>query len=215
MMYVAVALNGRSSELIPALVSLFTWSKAYHCELVFSDGYAVVCDPLGVRIEKREYDHYRWCFVPLPMINEPEEESIRVEAERLVSLNPKYDYLGALLGRFHANFQNKNKWFCSEITQYLLKPYIYGLNTDEWMSPGDVWKITADYITLNYPDYNNILNYAVTVSTNDTDYGPSIGATPMSKQHECTLLEWIFIVCILSCFISATSCCIYGLYHYL
>ena len=153
MMYLAVALNDRSSDIISEIISLATWSKAYHVELIFYDGVAAIADISGVRLESRkEYDTYKWKLVALPFISESKERKIRGKAECMIAANPKYDLKGAIFGKWFNNLDKDDCWFCSELCADLLSEVMPELYTDKWLSPGDVWKIVADHISLVYPE---------------------------------------------------------------
>ena len=51
--------------------------------------------------------------------------------------------------------ENSDKWFCSELIAYLLKPYIPTLDTDKWMTPDRLWKLLSDRIDNIYYYYMN------------------------------------------------------------
>ena len=74
MMYLATAVN--DSSLVSSLISIFTRSRSYHSELVFSDGYAFAISGKRIEMVKRNYDWYKWHLVPLSMIESHDEELI-------------------------------------------------------------------------------------------------------------------------------------------
>ncbi len=160
MIHLAIAVNNRDNTLIPTLVSLFTWSKAYHCEIVFSDGVTITADSKGVRyLEDQVYNHYKWVVLPLPQIDSTSETEIRNLADALVERHPKYDYLGAILGRFSSTLENSDRWYCSELCRYLLKDKIPSLDDNKWITPDRVWKIVAADIDRRYRHYDKPANY--------------------------------------------------------
>lgn len=150
MMHLAVAINHRDSSLIPKLVSIFTRSSAYHVELVFSDDVSLVVDPKGLRFENRRHvyrnNYYNWVMIPLEFIKPVDEFTIRDEAVRLVKQNPKYDFLGACFGWLGSRWNNENRWYCSEIAAYLLRPYIPYLGQMMWVTPEDLWYYVTEFI---------------------------------------------------------------------
>ena len=148
MLSVAIAINDRNNKVVPFVVSLFTWAKAYHCELVFSDGQSVIADPRGVYWSKRDYDPYQWILLPLFEISADEEAEIRKAAEEVIASHAGYDWLGAILGRFSSSFDDPSKWYCSELTAYLLRNHVPTLNTEEWITPQKLWRKTADHLIL-------------------------------------------------------------------
>lgn len=160
MMHLAVAVNDRDSSLITILVSLFTWAKAYHCELIFSDGVTITADPKGVRfLDDETYDHYKWVMLPLPQIDTDNEAKIRERAAVLVDRKCGYDYLGAILGRFSATLENSDKWYCSELCRYLLKDDITCLSDNKWITPDRIWKAVATDLDQRYQYYDKPSNY--------------------------------------------------------
>lgn len=157
MLHLAVAINDRDKGLIPTLISIFTLSKAYHTELVFTDGKVLIMDPKGMRFgEPKKYDKYHWVLVPLPWISPMQEDEIRKRAQDFVDLKPKYDWMGALFkGLFH--IEDPEKWYCSEICYELIRdympPYSEALRTG-WRTPEDLWKETALMLSRDFPKYN-------------------------------------------------------------
>lgn len=101
MMYLATAVN--DSSLVSSLISIFTRSRSYHSELVFSDGYAFAISGKSIEMVKRKYDWYKWHLVPLSMIESHDEELIKKDVQEILASNPKYDWLGAIgeIGRAH------------------------------------------------------------------------------------------------------------------
>lgn len=153
MMFVAVAVNARDARLIPTCISLFTWAKAYHVELVFSDGTAIIADPSGVRMDSNpSYDFYKWAFVPLPNITHTDEISIRQEAENIARHQSKYDYLGALFGWLGSSRKNNDKWYCSELVAHLLEPYFPQFGEYSWITPQQLWKVVSNKVCNEYKE---------------------------------------------------------------
>lgn len=146
MMCVAIAVNNRNPQLIPTLVSLFTWSKAYHCELIFSNGKSLVVDPSGVYWSEAEFDPYQWVVLPLPQVTPEAEAKILSEAQSIIEKKPKYDWLGAIFGKFAKFLDREDRWFCSELTAYLLRDQLPKFDYDRWISPAGVWRVVADYL---------------------------------------------------------------------
>lgn len=171
MMFVSIAVNDRDSELIPFVVSLCTWSKAYHCELIFSDGQSLVMDPKGCRFEQRAIDPYKWVILPLPEITEDQETTLRNKAQQIMQTCKGYDWLGAILGVFlKTDVESPRRWYCSELIAYLLKDHITEFQQGQF-SPGDIWRIVAnhllDWVAAN-PDTIYTLNKFVRRNTDTT-----------------------------------------------
>ena len=154
MLHVAVAINDKDKSIIPVLVSVFTLSKCYHTELVFTDGQVLTTDPKGTRFIEREYDRFHWVLIPVPWINHIEEKEIRERAEEIIKTQPKYDWLGAIFGGIHSSIENPKKWFCSELCASLLRKYTPPLDVDKWWSPEKLWKALSEYLDDYDPKYS-------------------------------------------------------------
>lgn len=163
MLHLAVAINDKDRDLIPIFVSIFTLSKSYHTELVFTDGTALICDPTGVRFGTRTYDRYHWVIIPLPWITRSQEREIRAHAEEIVLSKPKYDWLGAIFGGLTSWFDNPHKWFCSELCCYVLRDFTPALQEDAesihrygkiWWTPELLWRTLSEYLDDHYPKYS-------------------------------------------------------------
>ena len=146
MMYLATAVN--YSSLVSSLISIFTRSRSYHSELVFSDGYAFAISGKGIEMVKRKYDWYKWHLVPLPMVESGDEEFIKKDVQEILESNPKYDWLGAIGGMWCSRLQNPDKWYCSEFCRKELKRFIPTLNNDDkWITPDRLLKIVSEYVS--------------------------------------------------------------------
>ena len=146
MMYLATAVN--DSSLVSSLISIFTRSRSYHSELVFSDGYAFAISGKSIEMVKRNYDWYKWHLVPLPMVESGDEEFIKKDVQEILESNPKYDWLGAIGGMWCSRLQNPDKWYCSEFCRKELKRFIPALNNDDkWITPDRLLKIVSEYVS--------------------------------------------------------------------
>ena len=146
MMYLATAVN--DSSLVSSLISIYTRSRSYHSELVFSDGSAFAISGKGIKMVKRKYDWYKWHLVPLPMVESGDEEFIKKDVQEILESNPKYDWLGAIGGMWCSRLQNPDKWYCSEFCRKELKRFIPALNNDDkWITPDRLLKIVSEYVS--------------------------------------------------------------------
>ena len=145
-MYLATAVN--DSSLVSSLISIYTRSRSYHSELVFSDGSAFAISGKGIEMVKRKYDWYKWHLVPLSMIESGDEEFIKKDVQEILESNPKYDWLGAIGGMWCSRLQNPDKWYCSEFCRKELKRFIPTLNNDnKWITPDRLLKIVSEYVS--------------------------------------------------------------------
>ena len=161
MMHIAFAIHERNKSIIPTIVSLFTWSKAYHCQLVFSDGVAITTDiSKDVHFTETTYDKWHWILLPLPWITEEDENNIRIASDVLVKNHAGYDLVGAIFGRFSKWFDTKGEYFCTELCAELLSMYTPELFSDTWYNPDEIWKIINDKLMKEYPDYAKVWLYS-------------------------------------------------------
>lgn len=145
-MYLATAVN--DSSLVSSLISIYTRSRSYHSELVFSDGSAFAISGKGIEMVKRKYDWYKWHLVPLPMVESGDEEFIKKDVQEILESNPKYDWLGAIGGMWCSHLQNPDRWYCSEFCRKELKRFIPALNNDDkWITPDRLLKIVSEYVS--------------------------------------------------------------------
>lgn len=145
MMYLATAVN--DSSLVSSLISIFTRSRSYHSELVFSDGYAFAISGKRIEMVKRNYDWYKWHLVPLSMIESHDEELIKKDVQEILASNPKYDWVGAIGGMWCSHLQNPNRWYCSEFCRSELKRFIPTLNNDsKWITPDRLLRIVSEHV---------------------------------------------------------------------
>ena len=164
MMHLAIAVNNRDRKLIPALISLFTWSKAFHTELIFSDGVTFQATSPGVKYYKDVvYDRYQWVLLPLLNITPEIEDKIRKRADAIESRHPKYDYLGAIFGGFHSTIEESDKWYCSELCRCLLRELFPSINDDKWITPDRLWRGVAHDLTTTYSQHlsPSVLRYSI------------------------------------------------------
>jgi len=110
---------------VDKLISIFTFGKYSHTELVFSDGmcFGISGRSEGARFKKIDLVPERWTLVKLDVTNF-NETRIREKAEKITGV--EYDYLGAFTcGILPMCIHRKSKLFCSEATTDLIRGY-YG-----------------------------------------------------------------------------------------
>ena len=147
MMYLAVNINDYQHNVSSFIVNLFTWSKAYHVEPVFSDGYAFRASPKQMGYLKEKYNYYEWLLIPCDFINEEEEATIRKWFDELAKSNPKYDFLGAISGVFGSSREDPSKWYCGELCVKAFGDKIPELKELSWATPEKVWKLVSEYVS--------------------------------------------------------------------
>jgi hypothetical protein len=131
------------------LVSIITYSKYSHVELIFSDGMWFSSSPRdgGVRYKQILAKDDHWDYITLPKISDKEEDIIRKWCDS--KLNSPYDWMG-IVGLLLPIIRECHwKWFCSEIcvwalrqTQWFHSPLISLTNyKPPKVSPGKLWRI--------------------------------------------------------------------------
>lgn len=102
---------GKYGTFYDKLISLVTFSKYSHCEIVFDSGVSASSSIRdgGVRFTKINFD-YKWEIYDLHT-DEFESEVIAWFKEHD---GDKYDLLGAIGSLFHINLSSKDKKYCSE-----------------------------------------------------------------------------------------------------
>lgn len=143
MMKLAIEVNAYSGDWLANLVSLFTRSRAFHVEPVFSDGVAFVATPSFTGLSSHAYDKYHWVLIDCPWIDAEEEKKQRVWAESVVLKDIKYDYLGAISGFFGSDREDPNKWYCGEVCAKIFGDTVPELKELKWAIPDKVWEIIA------------------------------------------------------------------------
>lgn len=152
MMYLAVNINDENHNVTSLIVNIFTKSKSYHVEPVFSDGYAYRASPKQVGYVKEEYNYYEWTLIPLPFIDEVNEAIIRKWFDDLDETHPKYDFLGAISGVFGSSREDPDKWYCGELCVKAFGKYVPELNELTWATPEKVWKYVSDHVKYKHSD---------------------------------------------------------------
>lgn len=104
---------GRRPAVGSWLIRFFTWSDWSHCGIVLSDGGVLHATwPEGVHITgleewKRKYPHNETVSVDLRC-------DLSAEAWARKQLGKPYDLSGLFAFGFHRDWQQDDKWFCSE-----------------------------------------------------------------------------------------------------
>ena len=146
MMHLAVNINDEQHNVTSVIINIFTKSKAYHVEPVFSDGYAYRASSKRMGFVKEDYNYYEWLLIPLPFVSEVEESIIRKWFEDLNETQPEYDYLGAISGVFGSDREDPTKWYCGELCVKAFGRHIPELTQLKWATPEKVWKYTSDHV---------------------------------------------------------------------
>lgn len=139
-MSIAFAINNSNKKLIPTIISIYTFSKYYHCELVFSDNKTLCCSVKGLQWLNRDYTKNNWEVLPLNKISGVQEYQIREEAADIFLNYKGYDWIAAVLGRLNYRINDTNRWFCSELCAHLLEPYYDAITRTRWWSPDALYK---------------------------------------------------------------------------
>lgn len=123
--------KARRGSLIDWLISLWTWSKYSHVELIMEgEWYGTSPSLMKVRKTVNTRSSKRWDFV-----------EVEVDKDKVLKLfketeGAKYDWKGIFMSQFLPLHQeNKKKWFCSEWCAEAL-----GYNDSHEYSPKDLYR---------------------------------------------------------------------------
>lgn len=148
MMKIAIKVNSEPHDWVASLISIFTRSRAFHVEPVFSDGVSFVVTPkfIGLRSRMHDYDKYHWVLLDCPWMTEEEENKQRSWAESIVLSNAKYDYLGAISGCFGSDREDPSKWYCGEVCAKIFGDTVPEFKKLKWATPDKVWRLITEKI---------------------------------------------------------------------
>lgn len=115
------------------LVRVFTWSNYSHVDFLLDDGRLLGADFDGVSYRTNDPDKYTHSVV----YEIPDASSDIITIARQ-EIGKKYDYAG-IFGLLHRrDWQDRNKWFCSELVTYCLNRGGYPLLNNSQA----YWRIT-------------------------------------------------------------------------
>lgn len=172
------------SKLLPFFISLFTWGKVYHCELLFTNGISLTTSlEDGVHWVKRTYNPqdwmkctynpYDWVAIPLPWIPRKHEKTIKQWADNLIESGARYDTRRALFGGLFPKVNDTSAYFCSELLAESLAPYTPGLDGSKWYTPNDLWKLLSEFLINNYPQYRDPRNIRLKIAKSSSSENAS------------------------------------------
>ena len=134
--------------IIPKLIELITWSGYDHCEIICSDGinsisalefHGVIKRPLS-KVKDKAKD---WVVVEYPA------NITKTEAFLNTQIGRSYDYLGAIGLGFHADWDTKKNWWCSEIDYVGLVKGGFQAYRDGYsdrITPEDLYKLNYNIV---------------------------------------------------------------------
>ena len=131
-------------RLLDKAINLWTGLYGYsHVEIIFSNGEAFSSSPREghTRFKNIKFSNNKWEIIDLDIPKEKEEQ-IYLIAKKLEG--KRYDWKGIFLHQFIGRiigwitgdysidkFQDKNKWWCSEITSFLLGLHNYRIHPNK------------------------------------------------------------------------------------
>lgn len=95
------------------LIRAVTWSKWSHVAVVLEDGSAIEATWPRVRrvdVEEIKAKHSKWCVVDVPLLDEQAAIDFA-----MAQLGKPYDWTALFGILFHRKWDDKEKWFCSEL----------------------------------------------------------------------------------------------------
>ena len=140
-----------SSSNLPAALAIrfMTGCKWHHCGVVYDDDIVIEATAFkGVRGVTLEDFKSRGDFV---IINIPLEDERAAKEFLFRQLGKGYDWAGALAYPFRLNWQDKDKWYCSELAAIAAKrgksPIVR--NDVRSVTPRDIWMQLFDIVETN------------------------------------------------------------------
>ena len=121
------------------------FSEWSHCGIITEDGLSVIeaSSKYGVvKTPVEKFQRYgKWAIQDVPVPDEDAAFSALYE-----QLGKSYDWLGLLGLAFVREWNSDDKWFCSELVQYVkVKGGLIDIRYEQWrVTPRDLWAI-------NYP----------------------------------------------------------------
>jgi hypothetical protein len=120
----------KNGDWVDKLISLTTFSKYSHCELVFSDGEfgSASARDGGVRLKYIEQND-KWEIFELFELKNPDGSKITQRDAKdmhnwfIANDGQKYDWPGAIMSLFGLNCSSSNKKYCSYVCALLLGLY--------------------------------------------------------------------------------------------
>lgn len=113
---------GRSHLPLSPLIRFLTWSQWSHVAVELDDGRVVEAIGSGVRVTTLDACTKRMSKYVFVDLASPDDDTAEfAQAWLLDQVGKKYDW-GALFGfLFKRNWQDDNKWFCSELSGFFVR----------------------------------------------------------------------------------------------
>jgi hypothetical protein len=116
------------------IIAFFSRGRYSHCELMFNNGDMFSMSPKTMRgrfLKKYSIDKSKYYTVDIGTFIDNEEEVVYDFCKKYAGV--KYDWFGAMFSIFNTcRFENKKKFFCSEIITEALRQTRYY----KWLPPG-------------------------------------------------------------------------------
>lgn len=128
------------STIPSAIIRWRDWSDYSHVELIMPDGKLLGANLDGVKLR----DPYKVAKRLILEIEVTEEQANRIYLNAMMQIGKKYDWAGIFGFVASRNWQETDKWFCSELIAWLfLKAGIKLLRTD------DIHRISPHLLSLS------------------------------------------------------------------
>lgn len=129
---------GRNNHILSWAIRLFEWSRWSHCGIVDGD-YVIEATAFGgvvrtpLRTFKKRYRRFEFAYLPC-------DDSEKVIERAKQEIGKKYDYLAIFGIFFRRGWNDKDKWFCSELVAYASGIFRY--KRISRVTPEDLYKVS-------------------------------------------------------------------------
>ncbi len=127
------------------LISKWTNSPFYHCEIIIDNKWISAVEGKGITINNLKPLNNNWDYKDLGIVDVCDKQYIEIFNWIERQTNKKYDWSGIIFSQvLPLRFHSSSKWFCSEIVTKLLQLFVVKESLDlepHLTSPGDIARI--------------------------------------------------------------------------
>lgn len=135
----------RNKKIGSLLIRLFTWSRWSHCAIINDQSVIEARMPLGVVVRPlsdfiKDYSSYE-------VVKFKVESKSKVISAALSQKGKPYDYMAIIGILFKRDWQNKSKWFCSELVAWALSQggrHLFRKERLNRATPEHIWMLAED-----------------------------------------------------------------------
>ena len=135
----------KKSKFYSKLITKWTDSNYYHCEIIIDNVWISATEGKGVTINELLPLKDTWDYFKIDELTITSEQAIIINTWIYAQSDKKYDWLGIALAQvLPFKYHNDKKWFCSELVTKILQLHLIPKVLDlepHLVSPGDLAKI--------------------------------------------------------------------------